>query len=141
LSGKFEQTDASLSPDGRWLAFVSDESGKAEIYVQSFPGAKGRWMVSSDAGPRPAARPRWRSDGLELYYLRGGAVVAVPVTGDATFSFGTPKTLFSVSVTTASANYAVSGDGQRILTNELPPAGPGKVGARLIQSWTASLAR
>jgi serine/threonine protein kinase/Tol biopolymer transport system component len=66
LSGKFEQTDASLSPDGRWLAFVSDESGKAEIYVQSFPGAKGRWMVSSDAGPRPAARPRWRSDGLSL---------------------------------------------------------------------------
>jgi Tol biopolymer transport system component len=141
LTGRFNQTGASLSPDGRWLAFVSDESGKPEVYVQSFPEAKGRWMVSSDAGPRPAERPRWRRDGRELYYLRGGAVVAVPVAGDATFSFGTPTTLFSVSVTSASADYAIAEDGQRILTNELPPTGPGKVGARLIQNWTAALAR
>jgi len=98
-------------------------------------------MVSNDKGPSPASRPAWRSDSRELYYLRGSAVVAVPVTGDATFSFGTPRTLFSVSVTTASADYAVSEDGQRILTNELPPADRSKVGARLIQNWTAALER
>jgi len=140
LSGSWFE-DASLSPDGKWLAFASDESGTSEIYVQSFPTAAGRWMVSSDAGPSPAYRPAWRGDSRELYYLRGGAVVAVAVTGDATFSFGTPKTLFSVSVTTASDNYTVSKDGQRILTNELPPADQGKVGARLIQNWTAALTR
>jgi Tol biopolymer transport system component len=141
MSGKSDQSDASLSPDGRWLAFVSNESGKYEVYVQSFPEAKGRWMVSSDAGPRSADRPRWRSDGRELYYLRGGAVVAVPVTGETTFSFGTPKTLFSVSVTSASADYAIDRDGQRILTNELPPADQSNAGARLIQNWPAVLAR
>jgi Tol biopolymer transport system component len=140
LSGNWLE-DARISPDGKWLAFASDESGTSEIYVQSFPTAAGRWMVSSDAGPGPSSRPVWRGDSRELYYLRGGAVVAVPVTGDATFSFGTPRTLFSVSVTTASANYAVSENGQRILTNELPPADQSKVGARLIQNWTRALAR
>jgi Tol biopolymer transport system component len=138
LSGQWFE-DANLSPDGKWLAFTSDESGTYEVYVQSFPAAAGRWMVSSDAGPSPASRPAWRGDGRELYYLRGGAVVAVPVTGDATFSFGRPRTLFSVSVTSASADYAVSEDGQRFLTNELPPADPSKIGARLIQNWTAAL--
>jgi len=141
IAGRFEQTDACLSPDGEWIAFASDESGKSEIYVQSFPEAAGRWMVSNDTGSSPAYLPRWRSDGRELFYLRGGVVVAIPVTSDATFSFGTPKTLFSMSVTSASANYAVSKDGQQILTNELPPADQSKVGARLIQNWMAALER
>jgi Tol biopolymer transport system component len=134
LSGRFQQTDARLSPDGDWLAFVSDESGKPEVYVQSFPEAARRLTVSSDAVPRAASQPRWRSDGRELYYLRGGTIVAVPVTGDATFSFGTPVTLFSVSVTSSNADFAVSEDGRRILTNELPPADPSKIGARLIRT-------
>jgi len=140
LEGGWKE-DARLSPDGRWLAFLSFESGKSEIYVQSFPEATGRWMVSSDAAPTPASHPAWRNDGRELYFLRGGAIVAVPVTGDATFSYGAPKTLFSVSVTSASAEYAVSKDGQRILTNELPPSDPSKVGARLIQNWPRALSR
>ena len=141
LSGH-EFTDASLSPDGKWLAFSSDESGTSEIYVQSFPAATGRWMVSNDTRPISAFLPKWRSDGRELYYLRGGEVVAVPVTADATLSFGTPKTLFHVSVRSAGgADYEVSEDGQRILTNELPPADPSKIGATLIQNWAATLAR
>ena len=141
LTGKFEQMDASLSPDGKWLAFASDESGKMEIYVQSFPEKTGRWMVSSDTGPRNAERPRWRDDGRELFYLRGGSVMAVPVTADESFSFGTPKSLFSVNVTASTADYSIAEDGQRILTNELPPADPSKLGARLIQNWTAVLER
>lgn len=139
LSGAGEQMHATLSPDGRWLAFVSDESGRREVYVQPYPEAQGRWMVSSDAGTRSAERPRWRSDGRELFYLRGAAVVAVPVTADATFSFGTPKMLFSVNVTTSTADYQIGEGGQQILTNELPPADPSRVGATLIQNWTAAL--
>jgi hypothetical protein len=61
------------------------------------------------------------------------------VTGDASFSFGTPRILFGVSVTTDGADYSVSEDGQRILTNELPAADPSKIGARLIQNWPRSL--
>jgi eukaryotic-like serine/threonine-protein kinase len=133
--------DARLSPDGKWLAFASDESGKAEIYVQSFPAAGGRWMVSSDAVPGRASLPMWRSDSRELFYLRGGEILSVPVMGDAGFSFGTPKALFGVSVTSASADYSVSNDGQRILTNELPPADQSRIGARLILNWTSALIR
>jgi Tol biopolymer transport system component len=142
LAGRFAQTDARLSPDGRWLAYTSDESGKTEVYVQSFPEAAGRWMVSSDRGPGSAYGPQWRGDSHELYYMRGSAVLAVPVTGSQAFSSGAPVSLFSVNMKSSDgAVYAVSEDGQRILANELPPTDPGKVGARLIQNWTASLAR
>ena len=139
LSGRFDQSYARQSPDGRWLAFVSDESGQPEIYVQSFPEAAGRMMVSSDAVGGGASQPRWRSDSRELYYLRDGAIVAVPVTGGATFSYGTPKALFSINTTSASDDYAPGNDGQRILTNELPRTDSGKTGAGLIVNWTGLL--
>jgi len=141
LSGRFDQSDGRLSPNGQWLAFVSDESGNPEVYVQSFPNAAGRLTVSSDSGRRAASRPKWRGDGRELFYLRGASIVGVPVTGGATFSFGKPTSLFNVSVTSSSADYSVSSDGQQILTNELPPADPAKIGARLIQNWTSALDR
>ncbi len=65
--------------------------------------------------------------------------MAVPVTGDATFSFGRPETLFNISVTSVSGAYSVREDGQRILTNELPPTDQSKIGARLIQNWMSAL--
>jgi Tol biopolymer transport system component len=138
LSGSWFE-DARLSPDGKWLAFLSSESGKSEIYVQSFPAAGGRWMVSSDDVPGNALLPTWRPDGRELFYLRGREIVAVPVSGDASFSFGTPKILFGVSFTSGSGDYSVSADGQRILTNELPPTDQSKLGAGLIQNWPRAL--
>ena len=131
--------DARLSPDGKWLAFISGESGNEEVYIQSFPEPTGRWMVSSDSGPGKANNPVWSNDGRELFYLRGSAIVVVPVTGDSSLSFGQPKSLFSVSFTTANANFAVSNDGQRILVNELPPAKLNMIGARLIQNWVSAL--
>jgi len=133
--------NADLSPDGRWLAFSSMESGKVEVYVQSFPEAGGRWMVSNEAGTGPASRPVWRSDGRELFYLRGNSLVSVPVSTESGFSFGEPRVLFGVSVTGSGGYYAVSRDGQRILTVELPPTNQDKIGARLIQNWVAALAR
>jgi Tol biopolymer transport system component len=131
----------SLSPDGRWLAFTSDESGSVEAYVQSYPEPTGRWRVSNDPGAGNVARPRWRKDGRELFYLRGGSVVVVPVKEAATFSFGEPTVLFSVSVTAASSDINISGDGQRILTNDLPPTNQNKIGARLIQNWLGVIDR
>jgi Tol biopolymer transport system component len=138
LSGSWFAS-ARLSPDGKWLAFTSDESGKSEIYVQSFPTAGGRWMVSSDDAPGFASLPTWSPDGRELFYLRGSEIVAVPVTAAASFSFGTPTILFGVSVTSVSGDYSVSDDGQRILTNELPPTDQSKIGAGLILNWPRAL--
>ncbi len=140
LTGKFDQDTARLSPDGKWLAFISNESGKREVYVQTFPEADGRWMVSSDGGARGAARPVWRDDGRELYYERGSSVLAVSVTPGAGFSFGTPQNLFSVNIKSSQgAGIVVTDNGQRILINELPPVDPTNAGARLIQNWSAGV--
>jgi Tol biopolymer transport system component len=133
--------DADLSPDGKWLAFTSDESGENEVHVQSFPTATGRWMVSSGIGLRGVGRPRWSSDGRELFYVSGGTLVAVPVAGEALFSFGEPEPLFGMSVTSSANGYTVSVDGQSILTNELPPTEQDMIGASLIQNWARVLDR
>jgi len=140
LTGEWFE-NANLSPDGNWLAFTSDESGKLEVYVQSYPEASGRWMVSNESGLGAAARPVWSHDGRELFYLRGASIVAVPVNLEDGFSFGELQTLFGDSVTTGSGYYAVSGDGQRILTNEIPPTDQDKIGARLIQNWVSGLSQ
>ena len=140
LSGKFSQSTARLSPDGEWIAFESEESGKSEIYVQGFPEADGRWMISNDGGGRGAYAPVWGDDGRELFYKRGNSVLAIPVTPGAGFSFGTPQTLFDLIVKSGvGSSLVITDKGQRILCNELPPADPSKLGARLIQNWSSTL--
>jgi serine/threonine protein kinase/Tol biopolymer transport system component len=140
LSGSWIE-NARLSPDGKWLAFNSDESGKAEIYVQPFPASGGRWMISNDGAPGRASVPSWRADSRELFYMRGAEIIAVSVMGDAGFSFGTPEALFGVSVTSSKVKFSVSTDGQQILTNELPPTDQSRIGARLILNWSSALTR
>ncbi|MCH7548037.1 MAG: protein kinase [Candidatus Krumholzibacteriota bacterium] len=138
LSGRFNQIDGSLSADGKWIAFSSEESGAFEVYVQAFPEPQGRWMVSSGGGTQPA----WGMDGRELYYLSAGSIVSIAVDAGENFSFGAPEVLFSVNLKASqSVGYRVKDDGQRFLTNELPPFDPSKIGARLIQNWIATLTR
>ena len=141
LTGPSDQTYASLSPDGRYMAFSSDESGQEQIYVQSYPAAAGRWMVSGDKIAGRASQPRWRGDGKELYYVRGSALVAVPVATEGGFTFGTPRFLFSLNLNSVNAAFDPRPDGQQFLTNEMPAANRDQVGARLIQNWTALLDR
>jgi hypothetical protein len=141
LTGPSDQTQANLSPDGKYIAFSSDESGQDQIYVQSYPAAAGRWMVSSDKIAGRAGRPLWRGDGKELFYVRGSALVAVTVATDNGFTFGTPQFLFSLNLNSVNAAYDPSPDGQQILTNEMPATSRDQVGARLIQNWTALLRR
>src|SRR6185295_5271135 len=92
---------AYLSPDDRWVAYLSDETGKQELYVQAFgPGAKpgasasGKWMVSKNGS---AGMARWRNDGKELVYLgTDGSVMSVDVTADTAFHASLPKQLFQM---------------------------------------------
>jgi eukaryotic-like serine/threonine-protein kinase len=108
-----------FSPDGKWVAYASNESGSWEIYVTSFPEARGKWQVSSQGGEQP----RWRGDGKELFYLSSdGKVMAVPVTEGANFDAGAPVALFQANAreaaaTTEQAFYDVARDGQRFLIN------------------------
>lgn len=119
VKGPGSQTTGMISPDGKWAAYASDESGSWEIYVTTFPGAAGKWQVSRGGG----TEPRWRGDGKELFYLApGGMLTSVPVSTLGSFSSGTPVPLFqfhgraAISSTDA-FSYDVTKDGKRFLVN------------------------
>jgi len=93
LQTEFQETQPRLSPDGRWLAYQSDESKRNEIYVVSFPQPTEKWHISTDGGQAPA----WSSDQRELYYYGGdGKIMAVDIKPGTRFQFGVPKALFDV---------------------------------------------
>ena len=121
LQTPFSESHGQFSPDGRWMAYESNESGRWEVYVQSFPASGAKWLVSTGGG----VQPRWRRDGKELFYLSlDETLMAVGVKPASPFEAGRPKTLFhlrprggSVLVTQRSFEYDVSRDGQRFLIN------------------------
>jgi Tol biopolymer transport system component/predicted Ser/Thr protein kinase len=108
---------ARVSPDGKWLAYTSFESGTAEVYVTAFPRPSGKWQISQGGGSVPV----WRRDGKELFYGKGDAFFAVPVTATTTIESGTPVLLFSAPVKNLPPPFFdVTPDGQRFLINTLP---------------------
>ena len=119
LNSKGSQENGQFSPDGKWVAYASDESGTWEIYVTSFPGAVGKWQVSRGGG----TEPRWRGDGKEIFYVAlSGVLMAVPVNGETTFATGQPTPLFQVRgrapiSSTDVFTYDVAKDGKRFLVN------------------------
>jgi dipeptidyl aminopeptidase/acylaminoacyl peptidase len=107
---EFDERDPMFSPDGRSLAYASDESGRSEVYVRPFPKGEGRVVVSTDGG----AAPRWRGDGRELFYEANREIWAVAITPTATgLQIGPPARLFDLGV--GSAGWDVTRDGRRIL--------------------------
>jgi len=120
LTTRSNQSNGMISPDGRWAAYASDESGNFEIYVTTFPAAAGKWQVSRGGG----TEPRWRADGKEIFYIGPkGMLTAVPVTATAdSFSTGNPVPLFQIhgraSISSSDIfTYDVTKDGQRFLVN------------------------
>ena len=109
----FDEHNGELSPDGRWLAFQSNTSGRDEIYVRPFPNVAGNWLVSTSGGTRPL----WARSSTELFYLdSAGAMTRVPVQTTPTFSAGPATTLFAtLYYDEATRGYDVSPDGQRFL--------------------------
>jgi Tol biopolymer transport system component len=104
-----------LSPDGRFLAYVSNEAGSNEIYVRPFPDGAGKWQASASGG----TQPRWRSDGKEMYYVKDNALMAVAVSTGQGFTLGPPQRLFEsadLRHTLAATQYDVTADGQRFVT-------------------------
>jgi eukaryotic-like serine/threonine-protein kinase len=118
VEGRTITTQGRMSPDGRWIAFASSDSGRFEVYVQNFPKPAGRWQVSTDGG----LQPKWRSDGKELYYLGlDSRLMAVPVALGALAEVGKPAPLFTTRVEPTTGlvwhQYDVTRDGQRFLIN------------------------
>ncbi len=134
-----EEVLAQVSPDGRWVAYQTNESGRFEVVVQSFPDVGGKWQVSTAGG----VSPRWRADGKELYFLAPDATMtAVPVTAAGTsFAAGTPVTLFPARIVDGGTlarsrpQYAVARDG-RFLINQ-PVADATAEPITLILNWNS----
>jgi serine/threonine protein kinase/Tol biopolymer transport system component len=126
-----------LSPDGRWIAFNSDESGTVEVYVAAFPSFTDKRQVS-DGG---SGQPRWRKDGRELFYRTfDGRLMAVPVTIGASLETGAPELLFQTRINSSLGFDAFSAraDGQRFLALEPLDAGSTPV-INIVLDWTAGL--
>jgi len=114
LENRFVKVGAQVSPDGRWIAYGSNESGRMEVYVYGFAGQGGRVQISTEGG----SEPRWAPDGRTLYYRDADRMLAVPVSTSAAFSAGAPRMLFEGSYTRMGwqqANYDVAPDGKRFL--------------------------
>jgi Tol biopolymer transport system component len=135
---QFDEGDAAFSPDGKWVAYDSSESGRREVYVQAFStsGSAGKWQVSNAGG----LHPQWRGDGKELFYLSTdlSMMMSVGVTPGVSFQAGTPKRLFGSRFDTGIvAQFAVTPDGQKFLIS-VPMAQSSAV-PTIILNWTAAL--
>jgi hypothetical protein len=135
---RFAELWATFSPDGKYIAYQSNESGRHEIYVHEFPEARNKWQVSTEGG----FEPYWRRDGRELFYRIGSRVIAVPVQTGATFIAGTPAPLFETRFATVNSRgrYRPAPDGQRFLVVAAPARGAEQP-ASVVLNWTSALPR
>ncbi len=136
LQTSFRETAAKFSPDGRFVAYVSDESGRKEVYVRPFPGGDGKWQVSGNGG----RQPRWSKDGKELFYTERDTLMAVVVATTPSFTSGAVTRLFQDADLLGGDDprYDVSGDGRRFVLRE-PVAGAEEKppSIHIVQNWFA----
>ena len=130
-----------FSPDGHWLVYVSDESGRREVYVQPFPGPGGKWQISSGGGTEPV----WNPNGRELFFRSGDKMMAVDIATAPPFSAGKPRVLFEGSYKASPVtfpNYTVSPDGQRFLMlKPVDQAQTAPTQINIVVNWTEELKR
>jgi serine/threonine-protein kinase len=129
-----------FSPDGHWLAYVSDESGRFEIYVQPYPGPGGKYQISTDGGTEPV----WNPKGKELFYRSGDKMMAVDITTQPGLSVGKPKMLFQgpyVPTLGTLPFYDVSPDGERFLMLKPSEQTASLTQIVVVQNWFEELKR
>jgi Tol biopolymer transport system component len=135
-----DEVAGTLSPDGRWLAYASDASGRFEVWAQSFPGGSSKRQVSTSGGNHP----RWRQDGRELfYYAADGKLMAAPVRSGESFKVDAAFPLFEFRAETLYAMfapYAVTRDGQRFLINAVVDVEP-NAPLTVVVNWAAGVKR
>jgi hypothetical protein len=135
------QRPGIFSPDGKWIAYTSNETGVYEVYVQPFPAAGEKWKIPAQGG----AQPRWRGDGKEMFYRTlDGKMMAVSVNTTGGFKAEAPRMLFQSSADPLFPNlgmsYAVTSDGQRLLMNAAADESRASP-ITIITNWTAGLKR
>ena len=140
LQNKSGERGAVFSPDGRWLAYISNESGRREVYVQAYPAPGRKWQISTEGGNAPV----WARSGKELFYRNGNKMMAVEITTQPTFRAGTPTLLFEgqyVQSGPGRADYDITPDGRRFLMvkEDKPREGPRQI--NVVLNWFEELKR
>ncbi len=138
LQEGFGEFHPAVSPDGRWIAYQSDESGQMEIYVRPFPNVEeGKWQISR--GAIGEEMPLWAPDGRELFYCSGNKMMAVSIQSEPNFAYGIPQVLFERR---RGVGYDISPDGQRFLMiKEAPQTASAPAELILVQNWSEELKR
>ncbi len=138
LATSSDEAAPRFSPDGRWLAYISNESGRYEVYVQSYPGPGGRWTISTQGGTEPV----WSADGRELFYRHGSQMMVVDISTAPTFAPGTPRRLFEGYELNPYGlpNYDVSPDGKRFLMVQ-SDSGAAPTQLNVVLNWTEEVQR
>ncbi|HET9385674.1 MAG TPA: protein kinase, partial [Gemmatimonadales bacterium] len=139
LKTPFNEQNGHVSPDGRWIAYQSDESGRYEVYVRPFPDAQGgggKWQISNEGG----SDPRWSRDGKELFYFAGDDTLSsTTVVGDSSgFRRMQTEPLFRVTRTANRTNYSMTPDGRRFLVNTLVQSANDAT-ITVVLNWTQAL--
>jgi Tol biopolymer transport system component len=141
LQTPFNERNGRFSPDGKFIAYASDESGRYEVYVQPFPPSGAKWMISSGGG----GLPRWRRDGREIFYVSSSSkLMAVEVKTAPKFEAALPQPLFDARLYTGLNfgvfPYAPAANGQRFLINSMPGE-TASAPITIVQNWTSGVKR
>jgi hypothetical protein len=135
-SSVFSVFDGTFSPDGQWVAYESNESGRPEIYITSFPDAKGKWQISTDEG----SYARWSRDGRTIFYEKsGGTIMKAPFAAHGKdVEIGTPQAYVAAKImpTRLGGSWDVAPDG-RIIANI--PLGEEPRDINVVMNWTVGL--
>ena len=138
LNESYREHVAVFSPDGHWIAYTSEESGRTEVYARAYPGPGRKYSVSTRGGSEPV----WSRDGRELFFRSGNAMMVVDVRLEPEFQVGAPRELFQGNFRLAPAvnsNYDVSPDGERFLM--IRPTGDAPREIHVIVNWVQQLER
>jgi Tol biopolymer transport system component len=137
LQTPFNERGGSFSPDGHWLAYISDESGRDEVYVRPFPAGPGKWQISTE-GVVVGVPPRWTPSG-ELLYRSGDKMIGVDLTTQPTLTVGRPRVVFEGR--SDPGNFDVTPDGQRFLMSKAGEQEQAATQINVVLNWSEELKR
>jgi dipeptidyl aminopeptidase/acylaminoacyl peptidase len=139
IESAFNKAEAQVSPDGRWLAYASNESGRQEVYVQPFPSLGGKWQVSTTGG----AEPRWSRDGRQLVYSNGNKMMSVEVETKSGFAAGSPRLLFDQPYAHGGPGsyYDMAPDGQHFVMLKVDETKSTQFELRVVLNWGEEVTR
>jgi hypothetical protein len=137
IQTQYVEGQPALSPNGRWLAYTSNVSGRTEVYVQPFPDLAAEWTISADGG----SEPRWAGNGQELFYRNGSEMMAVDIQTQPTFQPQAARVLFERSDMAGTRSYDVTPDGQQFVIIKQDESTRPLTEAHVVLGWAEELKR